>query len=739
MHRLIVNGSKRIFTNSINKQLANSYAPLTTSVTPQDNRVEVFVDDKPVLVPPGSTVIQACAEAGVEIPRFCYHERLSIAGSCRMCLVEVERVPKPVASCAWPVMKGMKIKTNSPVTKKAREGVMEFLLVNHPLDCPICDQGGECDLQDQAMTFGSDKSRFTDNLFSGKRAVEDKNLGPLIKTSMNRCIHCTRCVRFASEVAGVDDLGTTGRGVEMQVGTYIEKLFASEMSGNVIDLCPVGALTSKPYAFTARPWELRKLNSVDVMDAIGSNIVVHTRGNDVMRILPRINEEINEEWINDKTRFAYDGLRRQRLTRPLIRAADGLLKACEWDDALYAVSDRLSRLSGSEIAAVTGSLADAEALVALKDLFNRLGSDNVCTEESFPAEASGTDLRSNYVLNSGIAAVEEADLVLMIGTNARFEATLFNTRVRKGIINNELRVGLLGQKVDLTYDYDYLGDSTAELEQLVNGTHPFNKFLAQAKRPMIVLGSVALQRSDSAAVHGLVNKLAQKVHQANGCSSDWKVFNVLHRNASQVAALDIGYKAGVASIKQSKPKLLYLLGADDGVVSREDLNASDSFIIYQGHHGDRGAEIADLVLPATAYTEKNATYVNTEGRSQRTELAATPPGQAKEDWQIFRALSEIMGQPLPYDDLTALRARMSDISPTLTSYNVMESASFTNQSVALAQQSKAKLSNEPFRVAQTELTDFYQTNPIARASSIMAKCIKQFENRQADAKKQQAL
>ena len=331
-----------------------------------------------------------------------------------------------------PVMKGMRIKTNSPVTKKAREGVMEFLLVNHPLDCPVCDQGGECDLQDQAMMFGSDRSRFTDGLFSGKRATEDKNLGPLVKTSMNRCIHCTRCVRFASEVAGVDDLGTTGRGGDMQIGTYVEKLFRSEVSGNVVDLCPVGALTSKPYAFTARPWELRKTNSVDVMDALGANIVVHHRAGDVMRIQPRVNEDINEEWIDDRTRFAYDGLRRQRLVTPMIRGADGLLKPCDWDDALYAVADKVTRCSGAEIAALVGGLVDAEALVSLKDLCNRMGSENVCVEEKFVSEGAGADLRSSYLLNAGIAAIEEADLVLLVGTNPRYEATILNTRLRKG-------------------------------------------------------------------------------------------------------------------------------------------------------------------------------------------------------------------------------------------------------------------------------------------------------------------
>lgn len=679
-------------------------------------------------------VLQACGEAGAEIPRFCYHERLSIAGNCRMCLVEIEKMPKAQASCAMPVMKGMRVLTDSEKTKRAREGVMEMLLVNHPLDCPVCDQGGECDLQDQAMAFGNDRSRYTDNLFSGKRATEDKDLGPIIKTTMNRCIHCTRCVRFASEVAGVEDLGTTGRGGDMQIGTYIEKLFESELSGNVIDLCPVGALTSKPYAFTARPWELRKIDSVDVMDAVGSNIVVHMRAGDVMRIQPRINEDINEEWINDKTRFAYDGLRRQRLVTPMVRDSTGVLKQCEWDDALYAVADKMSTLSGSQMRAVAGGLVDAESLVALKDLFNRNGSENVFTEEFFPSEGAGSDLRHNYLLNTGIASVEDADLVLLVGTNPRFEAPLFNTRLRKSWINNDLRVGMIGTQVDLTYKYDYLGEETAILEALLNGTHEYSPFLKEAKNPMIVLGSSALQRPDSSALLSLTTRLAQKVREQNGCSTDWKVFNVLHRMASQVGALDIGYKSGsVSNLNAQKPKLVYLLGADEGVVSREQLG-KDTFIVYQGHHGDKGAEIADVVLPGAAYTEKNATYVNTEGRSQLSQLAVSPPGKAKEDWKILRALSEVLGNSLPYNNITEIRARMSEVSPTLTQNNVLEPANFIKAQIELASASKDKLSTEPLKAFQTELSQFYMTNPVARASSTMAKCVKAFEHKKLQKK-----
>jgi NADH dehydrogenase (ubiquinone) Fe-S protein 1 len=686
-------------------------------------KVEVFVDDKPVLVDPGSTVLQACAEAGVEIPRFCYHDRLSIAGNCRMCLVEVERSPKPIASCAMPVMKGMKVKTDSPLTRKAREGVMEFLLMNHPLDCPICDQGGECDLQDQSMTFGSDRSRFTDNEFGGKRAVEDKNIGPLVKTIMTRCIHCTRCIRFASEIAGVDDLGTTGRGSDMQVGTYVEKLFKSELSGNVIDLCPVGALTSKPYSFTARPWETRKVESVDVMDAIGSNIVVSTRTGEVMRILPRMNEDINEEWLSDKSRFAYDGLKRQRLVSPLIKGPDGSLAESSWEDAFFRVHEQLAASPGSEIAAIAGGHMDAEALIALKDFLNRLGSENLCTEETFPMDGAGTDLRSNYLLNTTIAGVEEADLMLLIGTNPRFEAPLFNARVRKSWLHNDLQVAVVGPNIDLKYEYEHLGETTQVLQKLADGSHPFCKVLAGAKKPVIVVGSSALQRSDGAAIHAAVSTLAQNVRVQCGCGDDWRVLNVLQRVASQVAALDLGYQAGVEAIRASPPRVLFLLGADEGTITRENL-PKDAFVIYQGSHGDAGASMADVVLPGAAYTEKNATYVNTEGRAQQTRLAVTAPGMAREDWKIIRALSEIVGETLPYDSLNDIRRRLTEVSPNLTKYGDVEEANYFKQAQELTKSIKQKVSSAPLQPPQISLDQFYMTDPISRASQTMAKCVK---------------
>ncbi|KAI3366288.1 hypothetical protein L3Q82_009756 [Scortum barcoo] len=717
-------------------------APSNTVRTPvraASNMVEVFVDGKPVEVEPGTTVLQACEKVGIQIPRFCYHERLSVAGNCRMCLVEIEKAPKPVAACAMPVMKGWNILTNSEKTRKAREGVMEFLLANHPLDCPICDQGGECDLQDQSMQFGTDRSRFSE----GKRAVEDKNIGPLIKTIMTRCIQCTRCVRFASEIAGVEDLGTTGRGNNLQIGTYVEKMFMSELSGNVIDVCPVGALTSKPYAFTARPWETRKTESIDVLDAVGSNIVVSTRGGEVMRVLPRLNEDVNEEWISDKTRFAYDGLKRQRLTQPMVKDDSGQLTPTTWEDALTRVAGALQSVQGSEVAAVAGGMADAEALVSLKDLLNRLNSESLCTEEVFPMSGAGTDLRSNYLLNSRITGIEDCDLLLLIGTNPRYEAPLFNARIRKSWLHNELRVAMVGHKVDLSYSYDHLGEETAILKELANGTHPFCQVLSAAKRPVVVVGSSALQREDGAAILSTVSNIAQNARASSGVEEGWKVLNVLHRYnmatringgtdiscvcvsrvASQVAALDLGYKAGVDSIRNNPPKVLFLLGADGGCITRADL-PKDSLIIYQGHHGDVGAPMADIVLPGAAYTEKNSTYVNTEGRSQHTRVAVTAPGMAREDWRIIRALSELAGVTLPYDSLEEVRSRLAEVCPNLVRYDDVEEANYFKQANELAKAVNQELLAAPLVPPQLSAKDFYMTDSISRASQTMAKCVK---------------
>uniref|UniRef100_A0A3B5KKP5 NADH-ubiquinone oxidoreductase 75 kDa subunit, mitochondrial n=1 Tax=Takifugu rubripes TaxID=31033 RepID=A0A3B5KKP5_TAKRU len=718
-----------------------SLAPFTTGnvhprVRAASNMVEVFVDGKPVEVEPGTTVLQACEKAGIQIPRFCYHERLSVAGNCRMCLVEIEKAPKvtlaigkmltmhviivkwllscfpkPVAACAMPVMKGWNILTDSEKTRKAREGVMEFLLANHPLDCPICDQGGECDLQDQSMQFGSDRSRLSED----KRAVEDKNIGPLIKTIMTRCIQCTRCVRFASEIAGVEDLGTTGRGNNLQIGTYVEKMFMSELSGNVIDVCPVGALTSKPYAFTARPWETRKTSTIDVLDAVGSNIVVSTRGGEVMRVLPRLNEDVNEEWISDKTRFAYDGLKRQRLTQPLVKDASGQLTPATWEDALIRV------ITG--LAAIAGGMVDAESLVCLKDLLNRLDSENFCTEELFPMAGAGTDLRSNYLLNSRIAGIEDCDLLLLIGTNPRYEAPLFNARIRKSWLHNELNVAVIGHKVDLSYSYDHLGEDVSILKELANGTHPFCKALLAAKRPVVVVGSSSLQREDGAAILSVVSTIAQNARSSGNVEQGWKVLNILQRVASQVAALDLGYKAGVEAIRKTPPKILFLLGADGGCITRADL-PKNSFIIYQGHHGDVGAPMADVVLPGAAYTEKCGTYVNTEGRSQHTRVAVTAPGIARDDWKIIRAISELAGVTLPYDSLEEVQTRLAEVSPNLVRYDDVEEANYFKQANELAKAVQQDLLVTPLVPPQLTIKDFYMTDSISRASQTMAKCVK---------------
>ncbi|XP_002742151.1 NADH-ubiquinone oxidoreductase 75 kDa subunit, mitochondrial-like [Saccoglossus kowalevskii] len=713
----------RLWSTSSRLAAATTCQRMNSSAAPASQKLEVFIDDKRVLVDPGTTILQACAMVGVEIPRFCYHERLSVAGNCRMCLVEVEKSPKPQAACAMPVMNGWRIKTDSEMTRKAREGIMEFLLVNHPLDCPICDQGGECDLQDQSMAFGSDRSRFVDNKFSGKRAVEDKDIGPLVQTIMTRCIHCTRCVRFGNEIAGVEDLGSTGRGNDIQIGTYVEKMFLSELSGNIIDLCPVGALTSKPYAFTARPWETRKTESVDVMDAVGSNIVVSTRTGEVMRILPRLNEDINEEWISDKTRFAYDGLKRQRLTSPMIKYDEGVLTPCSWEDAFMRISSVLSDVKTNEIAAIAGGMVDAEALMSLKDLLNKMGSESLCTEEIFPMDGAGTDLRSNYLLNTSIAGIEEADLLLLVGTNPRYEAPLLNCRIRKSWRLNDLEVAVVGSKVDLTYTYDHLGDSTTVLKDIVDRKHPFCKKLASAKRPMVVIGSGALQRKDGQAILSAVTNIAQSARASGQVDEGWRVLNVLHRVAGQVAALDLGYKAGVEAIRNNPPKVLFLLGADEGTITRDDL-PKDCFVIYQGHHGDSGASMADVILPGAAYTEKVGTYVNTEGRAQQTKLAVTPPGFARDDWKIIRALSEVLGYTLPYDELHEVRDRLTEVSPNLTRYGDVEDANYFKQAEELSKNIKQQLLNTPLASQQQSLKDFYMTDTISRASKTMAKCVK---------------
>ncbi|KAI0672276.1 NADH-ubiquinone oxidoreductase [Trametes maxima] len=696
----------------------------TFSSTPAKKAdITLTVDGKEVTVPQGSALIQACEAAGATIPRFCYHDRLAIAGNCRMCLVEVERSPKPVASCAMPAMPGAKVWTNTPLVHEAREGVMEFLLSNHPLDCPICDQGGECDLQDQSMRYGADRTRFHE--IAGKRAVEDKDLGPLVKTSMNRCIQCTRCVRFANEVAGVEELGTTGRGNDMQIGTYVAKTMNSELSGNVVDLCPVGALTSKPYAFHARPWELKHTDSVDVLDAVGSNIRVDSRGVVVMRVQPRPNDDVNEEWISDKTRYAHDGLRFQRLTVPLVKQGDRFVTV-SWEDALTAIAEGLARsgAKGDEIKAIAGHLADTESLVALKDLVNRLGSDNTALDQAggHAAPVHAVDVRSNYLFNSTIPGVEQADAILLVGTNPRHEASVLNSRIRKSWLHSPLEVGLIGERVDTTYGYDYLGEDAKAVADFVAGKSEFAKKFKEAKRPLIIVGSSLAEHADGAAVYNALAKFVE-ANKEKLVTPEWNGFNVLQRVASRPAAYDIGF---VPSKKASaaKPKFVYLLNADE--VNPKDI-PQDAFVVYQGHHGDLGAQLADVVLPGAAYTEKGVTWVNTEGRAQVGRAAVPPPGASREDWKIIRALSEVVGSPLPYDDILSLRDRMWEISPTLLRYDTLEPTStdvaLTGLKALIAGTAKAQVTGEPLK---KPIENFYQTDPISRASVTMAQCTRAF-------------
>ncbi|KAI5818996.1 hypothetical protein BZA77DRAFT_175734 [Pyronema omphalodes] len=700
------------------RSLVNTAARRTFTTTPRNAaEVEITVDGKKVKIEQGAALIQACEKAGAVVPRYCYHEKLMIAGNCRMCLVEVERAPKPVASCAWPVQPGMVVKTNSPLVHKAREGVMEFLLANHPLDCPVCDQGGECDLQDQSMRYGADRGRFHE--ITGKRAVEDKNIGPLVKTSMNRCIHCTRCVRFANDVAGAPEMGSTGRGNDIQIGTYLERNLDSELSGNVIDLCPVGALTSKPYAFRARPWELKGVESIDVLDALGSNIRVDVRGMEVMRILPRLNDDVNEEWINDKTRFACDGLRTQRLTTPLVRKDDKFQPAT-WEQALAEVAAAYQKLApkGNEIKAIAGHLVEAESLVALKDLMNKLGSENLALDQangSLPP-AHGVDVRSNYLFNSRITGVEEADAILLVGTNPRHEAAVLNARIRKTWLRSDLEIGLVGEAFNGTFEYEHLGTDAAALKKTLAGD--FGKKLLAAERPMIIMGSGVTEHADAKAMYEIVGQFLEK-NNSKFITPEWNGYNVLQRAASRGAAYDIGFVPSNPAIAETTPKMVWLLGADE--ITAEDI-PKGAFVIYQGHHGDAGAQFADVVLPGAAYTEKSGTYVNTEGRVQLTRAATGLHGVAREDWKIIRAASEFLGATLPYNDIAALRYRMEEISPALTRYDVVEPATLSaiGNKVQLVDANKgSKPSNTPLTKA---IENFYFTDAISRSSATMGRC-----------------
>ncbi len=659
---------------------------------------KVTVDGIEVEVPNGASVLQACEAAAKEIPRFCYHERLSVAGNCRMCLVEVEKAPKPVASCAYPVADGMKVFTDSPMVRQARRNVMEFLLINHPLDCPICDQGGECDLQDQAVAYGSDLSRYQE----AKRAVKDKDLGPLVKTVMTRCIHCTRCIRFATEVAGVPELGATGRGELMEVGPYVEKALSSELSGNIVDLCPVGALTSKPYAFIARPWELTKTDGIDVADAVGTNIRIDARGPEVLRILPRINEDVNEEWLADKGRFWIDGLKRRRLDRPWVRR-DGKLEPASWDEAFAAIAARIAGVAGDRIAALAGDHCEAESLLALRDLLKGLGSERVeCRQDGARIDASRRDF---YLFNSTIAGIEAADAAVLIGTNPRREAPVLNARLRKRHLAGGFRAGVIGPvAADLTYPVTVLGSAPTDIAGAA-------EFLAGAQRPMVIVGQGALARPDGAAVLAAAWRLAA---EAGALREDWHGFNVLHTAAGRVGALDLGYGRAADPDAVFDADVLYLLGADGFDPSRIQ---AGTFVVYQGHHGDAGASRADVILPGAAYTEKDGTWVNTEGRVQRGFRAVYPPGEAKEDWRILRALSGALGTPLPYDDLAALRRHLVQANPAFGRIGTLEAAGCADASGPAGDPAGA--SGAAFVLP---IVDYYRTDVISRASPTMAEC-----------------
>ncbi len=675
------------------------------------------INGREIEVEDGITLLQACELAGFEIPRFCYHERLSVAGNCRMCLVEWVGFPKPMASCATsvndlrPNRDGTPpmIRTDSPMVKKAREGVMEFLLANHPLDCPICDQGGECDLQDQAMYYGMDGSRYREN----KRAVEEKYLGPLIKTFMTRCIQCTRCVRFMTEIAGVPELGLIGRGEDVEISTYLEQGMVSELSGNVVDLCPVGALTSKPYSYTARPWELRKTESIDVMDGLGSNIRIDARGREVLRILPRNHDDVNEEWISDKTRAAVDALKRKRLDRPYMRV-NGKLEEVSWYEAFREIAVRISKARGKGLGAIAGDLSSVEEMFAAKMLLDKLGSPHYDCRQ-LGAKLHPKHGRASYLFNSTIAGVDKADAILLIGSNPRTEAAVLNARVRKAWLQNRAKIALIGPEADLNYPYEWLGNSLKLLDDALEAGNGVLAALKGASHPMIIVGQSALNHEAGETVLLKAAKLAAAVME--GKTSTWNPLNVLHASAAQAGGLDIGFVPGEGGhdvhgmLDSGDIDVLYLLGADEFEVSK----TGNAFVIYQGSHGDRGARLADVVLPGAAYTEKSGTYVNTEGRVQVGERAVFPPGDAREDWAIVRALSEHLGQKLPFDSLRELRQAMYAAHPHLAAIDQVTPEAFTLPAAA-----KEKLAPLPDGPLAPLIEDYYQTNPVTRASSVMA-------------------
>jgi NADH-quinone oxidoreductase subunit G len=674
---------------------------------------KIIINGKEVEFEKGMTVLQACELAEVEIPRFCYHEKLSIAGNCRMCLVEMEKSPKPIASCAMPANEGMNIKTNTELVKKARKGIMEFLLANHPLDCPVCDQGGECDLQDQSLFYGFDKSRFSEN----KRAVKDKYMGPLIKTQMTRCIHCTRCVRFAEEVAGVPEIGATGRGENMEITTYLEQSMTSELSANVIDLCPVGALTSKPYAFEARPWELKKTESIDVMDAVGSNIRVDTYGWEVKRILPRLNNEINEEWISDKTRYACDGLLKQRLDKPYIKKNGKLIKS-NWDEAIELVVSKINSTKPEQVGAHIGDMSSIETIYSFKNLLKKINCTNYDFREKFfylnPQD------KINYLFNSSIQGVEESDLVLLIGCNPRHEATMVNARLRKSFVKNKTPIFSIGNPGDLTYDYTLLGDDVNDLKDIIEGRSIINEKLKNAKKPLFIIGESALELKNAKYI---LEETKSFLIKNNFINESWNALNILVQNASSVGAIDLGFYSiedknnfvFFDKLKNQNFKLLYLVGSDN-----IEIKKSDEFIIYQGSHGDRNAELADVILPSPTYTEQDGLFANLEGRIQECRKASYPTNEAKEDWKIFNLINKNLNSVNLFNDLSSIRKlALKDISnfssidqlPTKTIVK-----NYENSSVATSE----KIEIKPI--------DYYFSNSIARASKTMSDCKNKINN-----------
>jgi len=671
----------------------------------------VSINRKEYSVPAGITVIQACEIAEIEVPRFCYHERLAIAGNCRMCLVEVEGgAPKPVASCAMPIVDGMKIHTDTPMVKKAREGVMEFLLANHPLDCPICDQAGECDLQDQAYQYGSGKSEYHEH----KRAVKEKDLGPLVKTQMTRCIHCTRCVRFVTDVAGVPEMGAVGRGETMEITSYLEKSLTSELSGNIIDLCPVGALTSKPYAFKSRSWELKKTESIDVMDAVCSNIRVDSRGLEVMRILPRLNEEINEEWISDKARFCYDGLKYQRLDKPYVKR-EGKLVAADFDEAYANIVEKVKSLSGNQIAALSGPLSSAEEIFALKGLIKKLGSDNI--DCRLNGEKINAFDRASYLFNTTITGIEEADACLLIGVNPRKDAPILNSRIRKRFLSKKLKIAAIGVNADLTYDYDNLGDNALALQNVLDGESRFSRILEQSEKPMLILGSDLLARKDGALILNYAKKIAEKYGLVKG---DWNGFNFLAKSTGLVNGLEVGFVPSTDNIdvksildkaESGEIKAVFLHCVDEEI---DFTKLRDSFVIYIGSHGDSGAHNADVILPACAFSEKEATYVNLEGRPQMTSRVVFAQGEAVEDWQIILELGQNLGVDLGYKNLIELRKELAAAYPIFANLDKISKADLKKSENISGQLLEEKLLAKDY--------NFYLTNVIARASRTLNKC-----------------